>query len=177
MIPPASHCSTVFRDRTTVQPSTETGRNEFGLLTVRRLTPMKSKSTFKLIAVILAAVCAIILLFVFGYVGDSVTRVKREHGVQIPPSASHFVCRGDAWIPFLDRVAVSTFEMARTDVGSFTNQFRVKTSDALSAAFASDDEGSFATYYCDSPTGDFLFVRLWKIDDSRVRVRLYTDWN
>jgi hypothetical protein len=91
----------------------------------------------------------------------------------ISPSASHFVCTGDAWLSFLDRVAVSTFEIARRDLGSLTNQLRLKTPDALSAAFVSDDEGRFATYYCDSPTGDSLFVRLWKIDDSHVRVRLH----
>lgn len=138
---------------------------------------MKAKAKSRLLIVVFAAVCAIGLLFVFGYVGNTLTRVKREHGIQIPPSASHFVCKGDAWLPFLDRVAVSTFEMAFSDVASFTNQFRVKTSDSLSAAFASDDEGSFVSYYCDSPTGDFLFVRHWKVDDSHVRVRLYTDWN
>lgn len=107
----------------------------------------------------------------------TLARVRREHGIQIPRSASHLVCTGDAWFPFLDRVAVSSFELALSDVGALTNQLRLKTPDALSAAFASDDEGSFASYYCDSPTGDFLFVRLWKIDDSQVKVRLHTDWN
>jgi len=138
---------------------------------------MKSKRTFRLVAAVLAAACMVGSLFAFGYVGNSVTRVKREHGLRIPPSASHFVCRGDAWFPFLDRAAVSTFDIAHADLGSFTNQFRVKTPDSLSAAFTSAAEGCFATYYCDSPTGDFLFVSLWEIDDSRVRVRLYTDWN
>lgn len=138
---------------------------------------MKSKARLRLIALGLAAACALSLLFVFGYVGNTLARVRREHGIQIPRSASHLVCTGDAWFPFLDRVAVSSFELALSDVGALTNQLRLKTPDALSAAFASDDEGSFASYYCDSPTGDFLFVRLWKIDDSQVKVRLYTDWN
>jgi hypothetical protein len=137
---------------------------------------MNSKLRFKLIVVTLAVAGIASFLFVFGYVGNSVARVSREHGLRVPPSASHFVCKGDAWIPILDRAAVSTFEMARADLASFTNQLRIRKPDAISTAYASDD-GCFATYYCDSPTGDFLFVSLWKIDESRVRVRLYTDWN
>jgi len=138
---------------------------------------MKSKLKLKLFAVALVVASMVSLLFVFGYVGNSVTRVIREHGLRIPQSASHFVCGGDTWLPVLDRVAVSTFEIASADLGSFTNQLKVKAPDSLSAAFTSADEGCFATFYCDSPTGDFLFVSLWNIDDSRVRVRLHTDWN
>jgi hypothetical protein len=137
---------------------------------------MTSQRKLKFVAVVLAVACVVSCLFVFGYVGNSVARVNREHGLHLPSSASHFVCRGDAWIPVLDRAAVSTFEMARADLGAFTNQLKVRKPDTISSAFASDD-GCFATYYCDSPTGDFLFVSLWKIDESRVRVRLYTDWN
>jgi hypothetical protein len=140
---------------------------------------MKLKSKVKIAAVVLILICTGGLLYIFGYVGNSMTRVNREHGLRIPRSASHFVCSGDAWFPFLDRVAISTFEMARADLASFTNQFRIKTADSLSTALARNamDEGSVAAYYCHSPTGDFLFVSLWKLDDSKVKVRLYTDWN
>jgi hypothetical protein len=138
---------------------------------------MTSKLTFKLVAVTVVVVCIVASVFTFGYLGNSKVRVSREHGLSIPPSASHFVCKGGAWFPLLDRVADSTFEMALADLGSFTNQLRLKAPDAISAAFTPSDDGRLATYYCESPTGDFLFVSLWKIDDSRVRVRLFTDWN
>jgi hypothetical protein len=138
---------------------------------------MKSKLTLKLVGVTAVVVCTVTFVFAFGYVGNSKVRVIREHGLRVPSSASHFVCKGGAWFPFLDRVADSTFEMGLSELGSFTNQLRLKTPDAISAAFASPDDGRLATYYCESPTGDFLFVSLWRMDDSRVRVRLFTDWN
>jgi hypothetical protein len=47
---------------------------------------MKSKAKFSMIALGLAAVGAISRLFVFSYVVDTLTRVKRELGIQIPPA-------------------------------------------------------------------------------------------
>src|SRR5258707_1325077 len=73
---------------------------------------------------ILAAACAfaIGLPFLFGFFGDSATRIRREHGLQLPASASHFVCGGDAWISIMDRGASSAFEMAQTDLSQFISQ-------------------------------------------------------
>ena len=153
---------------------------------------MNSKLKFRLlIAVALAVVCMVTCPFVFGYFGNTFRRVNREHGLRIPSSASHLVCRGDAWIPVLDRTAVTTFQIARADLSAFTNQLRVRPPDDFYFGFRSTNyDGqrhlfpsphysvtNIATYYCDSPTGDFLFVDLWDVDDSRVGVCLYTDWN
>lgn len=152
---------------------------------------MNSKLKFRLIAVGFVVVCMVGCLFVLGHNGNSFSRLKREHGLRIPTSASHLECRGNAWISVLDRVAVSTFQIARADLPAFTNQLRVRPPDALYFGFRSTNyDGqrylfpsphysvtNIATYYCDSPTGDFLFVDLWDVDDSRVGVCLYTDWN
>ncbi len=94
-------------------------------------------------------------------------------------------------MPLLDRSAVSTFRIARADLAALTNQLRVRPPDnVLYFGFGSTNYDShylapsphysktnIATYYCDSPTGDFLFVDLWNIDKDSVGVCLYTDWN
>ena len=70
-------------------------------------------------------IALLVLPFASGVLGHSTTRIRREHGLQIPVSASHFECRGDAWLSIIDRGAASTFEMARTDIASFTSQLRI----------------------------------------------------
>lgn len=137
-----------------------------------------NRFSLRIVCCLLCVVCITGLLFLFGYVGNSATRIKREHGLLLPASASQFVCRGDAWISFLDREAISEFLISRYDLTQFTNQLKIRTSDALAKVFASDNSATnIATYYCNSPTGDFLFVKLWVADEKQVGVRLYTDWN
>jgi len=87
------------------------------------------------------------------------------------------MCKGDAWIPYLDKTAISIFTIDRTDLGSFTNQLKVRKADVISSALTITDDSYFATYYCDSPTGDFLFVYLFNVNESLVGIELHTDWN
>jgi hypothetical protein len=139
-----------------------------------------------------AVITLLVLPFATGFLGHSATRIRREHGLQIPASASSFECRGDAWLSIIDRGAASTFEMARTDMVSFTSQLRIRTStttetDAVASIFPGNSQYQVSavwrtgtpigTYFCQSPTGDYLWVQIWTIDDSRVGVCLYTDWN
>src|SRR5436305_3356996 len=52
-----------------------------------------------------ASIFAILAAFGFfgGCIGNSSLRIRREHGLVLPPSASRFVCKGDAWKMVLDR--------------------------------------------------------------------------
>jgi hypothetical protein len=151
---------------------------------------MNSKRYRKL--TILAMVCAVFvsLPFLFGFFGNSATRVKREHGLQLPASASHFVCGGDAGSSIVDRGAASAFEIAQSDLSSFVSQLRVRSSSsgASGSIFPGNSQyqihvpwraaaTGMTTYQCDSPTGDFLSVEVWRIDESRIGICLYTDWN
>ena len=148
------------------------------------------RKTGVIIGLVTAAGIAVLTLpFATGFLGHSATRIRREHGLRLPASASHFECRGDAWLSIIDRGAASTFEMARTDMVSFTSQLRVRESGTgvVTSIFPGNSQYQvsapwragtpIATYHCQSPTGDFLSVQIWPIDDSRVGVRLYTDWN
>ena len=157
-----------------------------GLACVR----MISRRYRKLAVLVMACVFAIGLPFLFGFFGDSATRIKREHGLQLPASASHFVCGGDAWISIMDRGAASAFELAQTDLPSFISQLRVRSSSAgvSGCIFPGNSQyqirvpwrasaTGITTYHCDSPTGDFLNVEVWRIDQSRAGICIYTDWN
>jgi hypothetical protein len=129
------------------------------------------------------------ILFFGGCIGSSAARITREHGLAIPSSASHFVCRGDAWM-IGDRGAASAFEMASNDVTRFLAQLKIRDThhgDYSKSIFPSNPQyqvrtswmsGSpLETYHCASPVGDFLDVQVWPIDAAHVGVCLYTDWN
>ncbi len=90
----------------------------------------------------------------------------------------------------MDRGAASAFEIAQRDLGSFIAQLRIREASpgAFGKIFPSNPQyqirvpwGASAegitTYYCYSSTGDFLDVEVWQIDESRVGICLYTDWN
>jgi len=68
-------------------------------------------------ALAVSSVVAIVVIFAFlgGCLGSSARRITREHGLVLPASASHYVCKGDAWIMIMDRGAASAFEMAHRE--------------------------------------------------------------
>src|SRR5687768_3593808 len=73
--------------------------------------------------VVLLVPVLLLALFVWAKVTDqSASRVEREHGLKLPPSATGFVCRGDAWIGFLDRGASSTFDVNVDELPAFLAQ-------------------------------------------------------
>jgi len=137
--------------------------------------------------VILAGISG--LLFLFGFVGSSGVRVRREHGLEIPPTAHSFVCGGDAWMHrFMDSGAASAFKMASSDLPSFLTQLKLlETHDGDCRILPINSQYQIRrpwtsgiaskTYRCASPTGDSLEVQIWKIDAATVGVILYTDWN
>jgi hypothetical protein len=129
------------------------------------------------------------LLFVFGYVGSSARRITREHGLRLPASAHAFLCRGDAWKhTFIDSAAASAFEMDSVDVPLFVSQLKVRPLlESCGPGLPSNSQYQISrpwltgpatkAYCCESPTGDWLTVQIWRIDGARVGVVLYTDWN
>jgi hypothetical protein len=147
---------------------------------------MKTK-TIAIVAIFSTALATLLLLRVFG---DSASRIRREHGLNLPASASAIECHGDAWLRIItDCGAASSFEVAISDVPSLLAQLRVRsTSTGVSESiFPGNPEYQVhrswmsgiptATYRCNSPTGDDLSVQTWPIDSSRVGICLYTDWN
>jgi hypothetical protein len=148
--------------------------------------------TIVLVSTIIGMVSYWGVLFVLGYVGDSAARIQREHGLRLPPSARNFVCRGDAWMHnFMDSGAASAFEMAPSDLPSFVSQLKiheVHPGDCSGPCIIASNPQyqirrpwmsapPLKTYCCASPTGDYLAVQIWIIDDTHVGVFLYTDWN
>jgi hypothetical protein len=148
----------------------------------------------KLIPVTLAVVillsCVLGLLFLFGCVGSSAARVRREHGLKVPSSARGFVCRGDAWMHlFSDSGAASAFEMDSRELPSFVSQLKIRQSNegAPENIFPINAQYQLRrpwmsgvpmqTYRCASATGDSLEVQIWAIGEDNVGVLLYTDWN
>jgi hypothetical protein len=130
------------------------------------------------------------LLYGGGFVGQTVKRIQREHGLTIPASSTHPECKGDAWkVAFMDCGASSTFQMNRSDVAAFISQLKIrKACQGRSGAGHPQNpqyqvqapwrgnEGA-DSYACDSPKGDELSVRIVPIDEVKVGVMLYTDWN
>ena len=117
--------------------------------------------------------------------GDSRSRIEKEHGLQLPSSASSFECRGDAARRFLDRGASSAFVIASNELVRFISQLRVQpglttfipgnSQYQLHAVWRNSKPA--ATYSCTSAVGDWLHVEVWPVDDTHVGICLYTDWN
>jgi len=112
-------------------------------------------------------------------------RIEHEHGLRLPVSAASFECRGDAARGFLDRGAASAFVMASNDLAGFVSQLRVQP--GLTTFIPGNSKYQLravwrigkpaATYSCSSPAGDWLHAEVWPVDDTRVGICLYTDWN
>ena len=132
-----------------------------------------------------SAIVLLGLVFWFARSFDSRKRIEREHGVRLPSSASAFEFRGDAWRGFLDRGASSAFIVRSNELGGFLTQLSVRTNlqtfipgDTQYELHSAWRRGKPAmTYSCSSSVGDWLHVEVWPIDDDRVGVCLYTDWN
>ena len=148
---------------------------------------MSTKKLFYIVGVSFALAMLLLFCIVFG---DSASRIRREHGLTLPASASSIECRGDAWLrPIMDCGAASSFEASVGDIPLFIAQLRVRstTTGVFETIFPGNPEYQVhrawmsgtptATYRCSSPTGDALFVQTWPIDSSRIGVCLYTDWN
>lgn len=118
---------------------------------------------------------------------QSAHRIEREHGIVLPPSASGFRCAGDAWRKFFDRGASSIFILESKDLPAFKSQLSVNTQAATHIPGNEiyqgimhpwrPDASPLEVLSCDSPTGDWLHVEIWPIDDMHVAIWMYTDWN
>jgi hypothetical protein len=129
------------------------------------------------------------LLLAFGFVGNSAARIRREHGLNVPPTAHSFVCGGDAWAHrFMDSGAASAFEMASSDLPSFLSQLKIQNIHDGDCCILPVNSRyqirrpwtsgvALKTYRCASPTGDSLEIQIWKVDATTTGVLLYTDWN
>jgi hypothetical protein len=54
-------------------------------------------------------------------------RAHLEHGIELPPSATHIQCRGDAWSSPLDRGAAMMFELPADDLRLLKLQLSINT--------------------------------------------------
>ena len=148
----------------------------------------KSSLAILAVAILLSSVFGLLLLF--GYIGNSASRISREHGLVVPSSAHSFVCRGDAWMHlFSDSGAASAFEMDSSDLPNFISQLKIlQTNDGESGNIIPRNAQyqiqrpwmsgvSLKTYQCWSSTGDYLKIQIWPIDDTHIGVLVYTDWN
>ena len=151
----------------------------------------KRKIPIRMLAMLAAVItCVVTVLFLLGLLGGSSFRVAREHGLKVPASAAHFICGGDARIGILDRGAASAFEMTEKDLPIFISQLKVRKEWAGVAGSIFPGNSQYQinipwrakatglrTYQCASPNGDTLSVEVWQINQSKVGICLYTDWN
>ena len=149
-----------------------------------------SKVKIALLSTLVACVASVPpVALLGGFVGQSKRRIEREHGLKLPPSAVNFECRGDALLVLQDRGAATAFEIKTTDLPVFVAQLKVRQCRTNSTEFIFPANpqyqvrrpwmvgSSLIVYECISPVGSFLNVQIWGIDDRRVGVCLYTDWN
>lgn len=119
---------------------------------------------------------------------QTVERAEREHGVTLPASVSNIQCLGDAYLPLVpDKGASTAFEMSTADVSVLKSQLGTAISyqtfipgnpQYQGHTFAwLQGAGPSEVVSCASSTGDWLHVEFWPIDEERVGVRMYTDWN
>lgn len=167
-------------------PTERPWRENVGISNMVRMIPKRHR---KLVGLTMICVVFISLPYAFGFLGNSATRVRREHGLELPASASHFICGGDAW-SVLDRGAASAFEIAPADLPKFAAQLRIRESSSgvPISIFPGNSQYQIRipwrasaialnTYLCASRTGDFLRIEVWQIDETRIGICLYTDWN
>jgi hypothetical protein len=146
---------------------------------------MRTRRAIKITAISATALLVVGFALTRSSFRDPRSRIEHEHGLRLPASASAFECRGDAARGFLDRGASSAFIIASNDLVSFVSQLRVQqdlmtfipgnSQYQLHAAWCIGKP--MATYSCSSSVGDWLHVEVWPIDDARVGICLYTDWN
>jgi hypothetical protein len=148
-----------------------------------------SKTKFALLGTLIAGLAlAPTAALVRGFVGQNKKRIEREHGLKLPLSASNFVCRGDALLILQDRGAASAFEMNSDELPKFIAQLRIRRteSNGVGIIFPSNPQyqvqrpwmtGKSIIYYCASSKGNSLHVQIWDVEDRKVGVCLYTDWN
>ena len=135
-----------------------------------------------------AAAVAMAALAIFLGLVNSQTRWRAEweHGIVLPASATAFQCRGDVNRLVLDRGASTIFEMAASDVPVLKSRLSINPARQTSVpgnaqhrgfAFPWTGAAPAETLSCDSPKGDWLHVEFYPLDDGRVGVWMYTDWN
>jgi hypothetical protein len=146
---------------------------------------MRSLFIFKVPVVVNFGLVAAALAMSCSTTHDPRTRIEHKHGLRLPASASSFECHGDAERGFLDRGAASSFTIASNDLAGFISQLKIQP--GLTTFIPANSQYQLhavwrtgtpiATYSCDSPVGNWLHVEVWPVDDKRVGICLYTDWN
>jgi hypothetical protein len=144
---------------------------------------MSQPRTLKISALLFVTIAAFSVPIISLNFGNSPARVEKEHGLRLPLSAKNLECAGDAWM-VLDRCAYATFEMDRSDLSPFTAQLIEQPGAKSPTDYKPRDMKAPWTKHAPlsdqvykSPTGDFLVVQTFALEDSRIGVWLFTDWN
>jgi hypothetical protein len=133
--------------------------------------------------------------------------LKRIHGIQLPPSAKHFQIHGNRLrhggsavmfeckyadlADWMSTLPVRTkMDPANSDAGNpCTNGYNCWPTNAQTWVPGNREFDGFTNTWtgathpvvmlsCDSPTGDWLHVEIWRKSlDGNAVVKIYTDWN
>ena len=133
--------------------------------------------------------------------------LKSIHGIHLPPSATHFQTHGNRWrhggsaamfeceyadlADWMSTLSVRTkMDPANGDAGNpCTNGYNCWPTNAQTWVPGNGEFDGFTNTWsgvthpvvmlsCDSPTGDWLHVEIWrKGHDGNAVVKIYTDWN
>ena len=118
-------------------------------------------------AAILQTVSAMLMvaLFMAGIIGSSRARVERDHSIELPASASSFVCRPFVSLSWLwDSWETATFSISKFDFDAVIGQFRdvKETSDGLRGV---------------SRYGNVVAVSTKETHPGKLEVTIDTFWN
>ena len=118
---------------------------------------------------------------------QSPDRIEREHGIVLPASATDIQCGGDAWKRWFDRGASSIFVIDPSDWSLIKGQL-TRAPGNTTFVPGNDEYRRFRFPWrqgirpvevlsCRSRTGDWMHVEIRPVDDQRLGVWVYTDWN
>ncbi len=147
------------------------------------------RSAVLIIALVVGATAVPIVSWWQSSTAQTVDRVERDHGIDLPESARDVQAMGDV-IRLVDHGLSSVFVIDSVDLDKLVDQLD-QVADVSHGTFIPGNAqyqprtfpwppGSAAdqSFGKASPAGgDFMHVEIFRVDDASVGVWIYTDWN
>ena len=139
------------------------------------------KSRLSIAAVVLLLL--VLLVYCFGFIGNSFARIRRDQSIALPVSTSHIRCGQLFSLTFTDVDVDASFEVASNDLPAVLSQFRWETNSddrfVLSERMKVPDGfvHPSALQRGWSHDGNCAYLQWYDLGRGRVGICIYTIWN